>query len=133
LDKDGRGSTSPTLGEGGGEDQCNDPRIQVATKYHTNSGMSQGNARAEEDIGRTYHRGNTKARVSGSNRTIAGTGSRITCASRRSQKLDNTDSSRMCRTDERGSGISDSRHHQGENCIGFEKRGRVAGTVLDDH
>jgi hypothetical protein len=39
----------------------------------------------------------------------------------------------MHRTDERGSGISDSRHHQGENCIGTDKSGRVVGTVPDDH
>jgi hypothetical protein len=43
------------------------------------------------------------------------------------RKTDNTDSARMCRTDERGSGSSDSRHHQGENCAGTDKSNRVAG------
>jgi hypothetical protein len=133
LDKDGRGSTGPTLGQGGGEDQCNDPRTQAVIEYHTNSRMGQGNARVEEDTGRTYHCTNTETGVSGSNRTVAGTGSRSTCTGRRSQKIDSTNSTRMHRTDERGSGISDSRHHQGENCTGTDKRSRVAGTVPDDH
>jgi hypothetical protein len=133
LDKAGRGSTSPTLGQGGGEDQCNDPRTQAMTEDHTNSKMSQGNARVEEDTSKTYHCANTETRASGSNRTIVGTSSRNTRAGRRSQKIDNTDSARMRRTDERGSGSSDSRHHQGENCAGIDKRERVAGTVPDDH
>jgi hypothetical protein len=95
--------------------------------------MIQGNARAEEDTGRTYHCANTEIGASGSNRTVAGTGSRSTCVDRRSQKPDNTESTRMCRTDDPGSGSSDSRHHQGENCAGTDKSNKVAGTVLDDH
>jgi hypothetical protein len=39
----------------------------------------------------------------------------------------------MHRTDERGSGSSDSQHHQGENRTGTDKRSKVAGTVPDDH
>jgi hypothetical protein len=133
LDKAGRGSTGPTLGQGGGEDQCNDPRTQAVTEDHTNSRTGQGNTRVEEDTGRTYHCANTETGASGSNRTIAGMGSRSTCTGRRSQKIDNTDSARMHRTDEQGSGSSDSRHHQGENHTGTDKSSRVAGTVPDDH
>jgi hypothetical protein len=84
VDKAGRGSISPTLGQGGGEDQCNDPRTQVVIEDHTNPRMSQGRARDEEDIGRTYHCTNTETGASGSNRTIAGMGSRSTCAGRSS-------------------------------------------------
>jgi hypothetical protein len=111
LDKAGRGSTGPTLGQGGGEDQCNDPRNQVVTKYHTNPRTGQANARVEEDTGRTYHCTNTEIGASSSNRTVAGMGSRSTCACRRSQKQKSTDLARMCRTDERGSGSSNSRHN----------------------
>jgi hypothetical protein len=100
LYKVGRGSTSPTLGQGGGEDQCNDPRTQTTKKDHTNSRTVQGNASVEEDTGITYHCANTKTRALGSNRTIAGMGRRSTCAGRRSQKTYNTDLARMHRTDE---------------------------------
>jgi hypothetical protein len=133
LDKAGRGYTGPTLGKGGGVDQCNDPRTQAAIENHTNSIMGQGNKRFEEDTGRNYHCANTEIGASGSNRIIAGTGSRSTCVGRRSQKIDSTKSARMCRTDERGSGSSDSQHHQGENRAGTDKSSRVAGIVLDDH
>jgi hypothetical protein len=95
--------------------------------------MSQGNARAEEDTGKTYHCTNTETGALGSNRTFVGTGSRSTCIGRRSQKIDNTDSAKMRRIDERGSGSSYSRHHQGENRVGIDKSDRVAGTVPDDH
>jgi hypothetical protein len=84
LDKAGRGYTSPTLGQGGGEDQCNDPRNQAMTKDYTNYRMGQGITRVEEDTGKTYHCANTKTRASGSNRTVAGMGSRSTCVGRRS-------------------------------------------------
>jgi hypothetical protein len=95
--------------------------------------MSQGNARAEEDIGINYHCANTETGASGSNRTVVGMGSRSTRAGRRSQKPDNIDSARMHRTDDRGSGSSDSQHHQGENCTGTNKSNKVAGTVPDVH
>jgi hypothetical protein len=133
LDKARRRSTIPTLGQGGVEDQCNDPRTQAETEDHFNSKMVQGNARVEEDTGRTYYFTNTKTRAPGSNRTIAEMGSRITCTGRRSHKIDSTYSARMHRTDEKEIGISESRHHQGENCTDTHKSNRVAGTVLDDH
>jgi hypothetical protein len=95
LDKAGRGSTGPRLGQGGGEDQCNDPRTQTVTKDHTNSRTGQGNERVEEDTYITYHCTNTETGASGSNRIVAGMGSRSTCAGRRSQKIDSTDSSRI--------------------------------------
>jgi hypothetical protein len=133
LDKAGRGSRGPKLGQGGGEDQCNDPRTQPVTEDHTNSRTGQGNAGFEEDTCTTYHCVNTKTGASGSNRTVAGTGSRSTCTGRRSQKTNNIDIARMHRTDERGSGISESQHHQGENCVGTKKRNRVVGIVPDDH
>jgi hypothetical protein len=62
--------------------------------------MSQGNVREEEDTGRNYHYTNIETGVSGSNRIIVGMGSRSTCTVIRSQKPDNTKSTRMCRTDE---------------------------------
>jgi hypothetical protein len=133
LDKAGRGTTSPTLGQGGGEDQCNDSRTQSVTKDHTNSRTSQGNARAKEDTGRIYHCANIEIGVSDSNRTVVGMGSRSTCTGRRSQKPNNTDSTRMHMIDERGSGSLDSRHHQGENRVGTDKSNKVEGTVQDDH
>jgi hypothetical protein len=95
--------------------------------------MGQGNARVEEDTGRTYHCANIETGASSSNRTIAGMGSRSTCAGRRSQKIDNTDSFKMHRSDKQGSGISDSRHHQGENRAGTDKRSKIVGEVPDDH
>jgi hypothetical protein len=39
----------------------------------------------------------------------------------------------MCRIFERRSGSSDSRHHQGEDCVGTDKIKRAQGKVLDDH
>jgi hypothetical protein len=54
-------------------------------------------------------------------------------AGRRSQNTDSTDSARMRRTDERGSGSADSRHHQGENHTGTDTSNRIAGKVPDDH
>jgi hypothetical protein len=78
LDKAGGGSTGPTLGQGRGEDQCSDPRTQTMVEDHINPRMSQRDARDEEDVGRTYHYTNVEIGASGSNRTIAGTGSRST-------------------------------------------------------
>jgi hypothetical protein len=80
----GGGSTSSTLGQGRGKDQCSDPRTQEKEKYHTNSRMHKWDARIEEDAGRTHHCENTETRVVGSNRTVAGMGSRSTrtCRSR---------------------------------------------------
>jgi hypothetical protein len=84
LDKAGRGSIGPTLGKGGGEDHCNDPRTQAVIEDHTNSRMGQGNTRVEEDTSKTYDCANIEIGASGSNRTVAGTGSRSTCVGRRS-------------------------------------------------
>jgi hypothetical protein len=39
----------------------------------------------------------------------------------------------MCRIFERQSGSSDSRHHQGEDCVGTDKIKRAQGKVPDDH
>jgi len=39
----------------------------------------------------------------------------------------------MCRTDERGSGILDYWHHQGENHAGTEKSNKFLGIVPNDH
>ena len=38
----------------------------------------------------------------------------------------------MHKIDERGSGILDSQHHQGENHVGTDKSSKVAGIVPDD-
>jgi hypothetical protein len=84
LDKIGGGSTGPNLGQGRGEDQCSDPRTQIAEEDHINPRMSQRDARAEEAAGRTYHYANVETGASGSNRTIAGMGSRSTRTRRRS-------------------------------------------------
>jgi hypothetical protein len=39
----------------------------------------------------------------------------------------------MCRIVEQRSGNSGSRHHEGEDCTGTEKRNRSQGKVLDGH
>jgi hypothetical protein len=83
LDKAGGGSAGPTLGQGRGEHQCNDPRNKKAKEDHINPRTSQRDARAEEDAGRTYHCTNAETIASSSNRTIAGTGSRSTRTGRR--------------------------------------------------
>jgi hypothetical protein len=84
LDKVEGESTGTTLGQGKGKDQYNDPRTQTEAKDHTNPIMHQGDARGEEDAGRTYHGGNTETRASCLNRTITGMGSRSTHTSRSS-------------------------------------------------
>jgi hypothetical protein len=84
LNKVGGGSTGPTLGQGRGEDQCSDPRTQTMAEYHINPRTSQRDVRDEEDADITYHYTNVEIGVSGSNRTIAGTGSRSTRTFKRS-------------------------------------------------
>jgi hypothetical protein len=84
MDKIGRGSTGPTIGQGGGNDQCKDPRIQAGTENHPNSRMGQGDTRAKEVTGKTSHCTNTETRVVGSNRTITRMDSSSTGERRRS-------------------------------------------------
>jgi hypothetical protein len=48
------------MGQGGGKDQCNDPRIQAATENHPNPRTGQGDTRVKEVTGRTSHCANTK-------------------------------------------------------------------------
>jgi hypothetical protein len=83
LDKVVEGSTGPTLGQGRGKDQSNDPRTQTEEKYHTNPRTSQRDAGDEEDAGKTYHCSNTETRVSGSTRATTRMGSRNTRIGRR--------------------------------------------------
>jgi hypothetical protein len=83
LGKVGGGSTGPTLGEGRGKDQCNDPRAQIEVEDHTNPRTSEMDTGDEEDAGITYHCANTKIRALGSNRTTIRTSSRNTHIGRR--------------------------------------------------
>jgi hypothetical protein len=53
-------------------------------KYHINPRTSERDVRDEEDAGGTYHYTNVEIGASGSNRTIAGTGSRSTHTCKRS-------------------------------------------------
>jgi hypothetical protein len=83
LDKTGGGPTGSTLGQVRGEDQRRNPRTKIEAKYHTNPRTRQGDGRAEEDVGKTYHCKNIEIGASGSNRTIIGMGSRSTHIGRR--------------------------------------------------
>jgi hypothetical protein len=49
LEKVGGGPTGPTLGQGRGKNQCNDPRNQTKVEEHTNTIMSQRDVGDEED------------------------------------------------------------------------------------
>jgi hypothetical protein len=60
LDNVGGGPTGPILGQGRGNDQCNNTRTQTKAKDHTNPKMIQRDASYEEDAGRTYHCTNTE-------------------------------------------------------------------------
>jgi hypothetical protein len=120
------------MGQGGGNDQCKDPRIQAATENHPNSRMGQGDTRAKEVTGRTSHCANTETGVAGSNRTVAGMDSSSTGVGRRSQNTVSTDSTRMCRTDKRRSSNTNSRYYQRKNHTGTDKGNRIAGEVPDD-
>jgi hypothetical protein len=121
------------MGQGGGKDQCNDPRIQEAIENHPNPRTGQGDTRVKEVTGRTSHCANMETGASGSNRTIAGMDSSNTGAGRRSQNTVCTDSAGMCRTNQRRSSSANSRYYQGENCTGTDKSSRIAGEVPDDH
>jgi hypothetical protein len=87
------------MGQGGGKDQCNDPRIQAAIENHPNSRKGQGDTRVKEVTGRTSHYANTETRALGSNRTIVGTDRRSIGVGRRSQNTVSMDLARMCKTD----------------------------------
>jgi hypothetical protein len=60
LDKVGGGSIGPTLGQGGGQEQCSDPRNQEEIEDHINPRTSQRDARDKKYAGTTYHCANTK-------------------------------------------------------------------------
>jgi hypothetical protein len=47
LWKKRRGSTGPTMGQEGGNDQCKYPRIQEAIENHPNFRMGEGVTRAK--------------------------------------------------------------------------------------
>jgi hypothetical protein len=121
------------LGQGGGKNQCNDTRIQEATKNHPNPIMGQGDTIVKEVTGITSHCANMEIGASGSYRTVAGTYSRNTGASRRSQNTVSTDLARMCRTDKQRSSSTNNRYYQGEKCAGTKKSSRIVGEVPDDH
>jgi hypothetical protein len=70
LDKTRGGSIASKMGQGRRKDQCSDPRTQIEEKDHTDPRTCQGDARVEEDAGRTYHCANTEIGALGSNRTI---------------------------------------------------------------
>jgi hypothetical protein len=55
LDKIEGGSIGPTLGQGRGKYQCNNPRNQIEADDYTNFIMSQRDVRDEEYAGRAYH------------------------------------------------------------------------------
>jgi hypothetical protein len=61
------------LGEGGGNDQCKDPRIQAAIENHPNSRTGQGDTRAKEVTCRNSHCANIETGATGSNINIEGT------------------------------------------------------------
>jgi hypothetical protein len=79
----GGGSTGPTLGQGRGMDQCNDPRTQTKVEDHTNPRMIQRDTGDKEDACKNYRCANTEIGASGSNRTTTGTSSRNNCTRRR--------------------------------------------------
>jgi len=66
------------LGEGGGNDQCKDPRIQAATENHPNSRIGQGDTRDKEVTHRNSHCANTEIGVTGSNINVERTDSNST-------------------------------------------------------
>jgi hypothetical protein len=121
------------MGQGGGKDQCNDPRIQEAIENHPNPITGQGDTRFKEVIGRTSHYTNTETGASGSNRIVAGMDSSSTRVGRRSQNIVSMDSVGMCRNDKKRSSSANSRYYQGENRTSTDKSNRIAGEVPDDH
>ena len=84
MDKVEGGSTGPTLGQGRGKDQCNDPRTQTEAEENTDPKMSQRDAGDEEEALRTYHCTNTETGASESNKATTRMGSINTHTRRRS-------------------------------------------------